>query len=124
MKDKKLEFYVLRYDINGKEVVYYNIFNNINVNRSIKEEVIAYLKNKDDIGYFYNELSGFEALVKRIDDIIKWALHCKAEYEISVGSLFAEDKNEKLEKWDCYMQVQPNIELITKLCLDYFSSDI
>ena len=56
---------------------------------------------------------GFDALVKEIDSIIHWQEWGRREYEISVGDAFTTDCN-KLEKWDCYQQAKPNIEIITR----------
>ena len=123
MKEKKLEFFGLNYDKNEKKVVSYNIFRNVNVKKAREEEVKNYLNQKDDIGYFCDDLSGFDALVEKIDNIIKWQEAHRREYEISVGDAFTEDCS-KLEKWDCYSQATPNKILIAKLCLDYFGSDV
>ena len=100
------EFYVLNYDHNAKKVIPFNIFRNIRVyewtlkltrkraNNKIKDEVFR------------------EAL----RSIIQWQEWSRREYEISVGDAFEEDCS-KLEKWDCYEQAKPNIDLIADMCL-------
>ena len=45
-----------------------------------------------------------------------WQEWSRCEYEISVGDAFEEDVN-KLEKWDCYKQAEPNMEVITDMCI-------
>ena len=84
---------------------------------------------------------GFDALCKRIEIIIMCEEWGRCEYEISVGDIFITEihdvvreieqgklsvdniydelkkisnRNFKLEKWDCYMQAKPNIEMITR----------
>ena len=86
-------------------------------------------------------LYGFDALVKEIGSIIKWQEWGRCEYEIAVGDIFITEikdivrevdrgnltveniydelkkvshRNCSLEKWDCYQQTQPNMEMITR----------
>lgn len=56
---------------------------------------------------------GFGALVEEIDRTIAWQEHGRREYECSVGDAFETDC-EKLEKWDCYGQAKPNMEIIAR----------
>ena len=85
-------------------------------------------------------LYGFEALCKEIESIIRCEEWSRCEYEIAVGSLFTteirdvvrevergnlavenlydelkkqEQRNFKLEKWDCFGQAKPNMKMIT-----------
>lgn len=113
----QFEFYVLNYDHNRKEVINYNIFNNINVQKYTEKAIKKYLRSPKKFSYKpYNKnelIYGFDALVKEIDGIIQWCEWSRREYEISVGDAFETDCN-KLEKWDCYQQAQPNIEMITR----------
>ena len=46
----------------------------------------------------------------------QWSLR---EYEISVGDAF-ETNIDKFEKWDCYKQTEPNMEIITQMCIDRY----
>ena len=118
----QFEYYVLNYDFNKKKVIYYNIFNNINVQEYTEKEVGKYLRSpkkykhivqhkNDFLGREEIVIYGFDALVKEIDSIIKWCEWSKREYEISVGDAFETDIN-KLEKWDTYSQAHPNAEII------------
>lgn len=114
----RFKFYVLNYDCNKKKVINYNIFNNILVQESTEKAIKKYLRSPKNFSYTsYNKdekvIYGFDALVKEIDRIIKWQEWSRREYEISVGDAFATDCS-KLEKWDCYKQSKPNIEMITR----------
>lgn len=111
------EFYVLNYDSSKKKVIPFNIFRNIYVQEYTEKEVKKYLRSPKN--YVYKsfdgkeEIHGFDGLVKEIDGIIKWQGWGRREYEISVGDAFESDCD-KLEKWDCYMQCEKNIETITR----------
>ena len=118
----QFEYYVLNYDFNKKKVIYYNIFNNINVQEYTEKEVGKYLRSpkkykhivqhkNDFLGREEIAVYGFDALVREIDGIIKWCEWSKREYEISVGDAFETDIN-KLKKWDTYSQAHPNAEII------------
>ena len=114
----QFEFYVLNYDINRKKVIMYNIFNNINVQKWTEKAVKKYLRSPKKFTYEpYNKneemLYGFDALVRRIDQIIHNQEWSRREYEISVTDAFETDVN-KLEKIDCYYQAKPNMEMITR----------
>ena len=120
----QFEFYVLNYDTNKKKVINYNIFNNINVQEYTEKEVGKYLRSpkkykhivqhkNDFLGREEIAVYGFDALVKEIDSIIRWQEWSRREFEVSVGDAFETDC-EKLEKWDCYRQAKPNIEMITR----------
>lgn len=83
---------------------------------------------------------GFEALCAEIKSILKNQCWSRREYEISVSDAFVteisdvindidkynsleefkeyltkkDDRNPKLEKWDCFQQCEPNIPMITR----------
>lgn len=100
------EFYVLNYDFNRKKVILYNIFNNVQVyDWSLK---LTRKRARNDIKD--------DEYRKELLDIIQWQEWSRREYEISVGDAFEEDCS-KLEKWDCYEQAKPNIDLIADMCL-------
>lgn len=93
---------------------------------------------------FYNDVEpiyGFDALCKEIEGIIRHEEWSRCEYEIAVGSHFIteiydvlrevergnlavenlydelkkqEQRNFKLEKWDCFGQAKPNITMIAR----------
>lgn len=100
------EFYVLNYDFNRKKVILYNIFNNVQVyDWSLK---LTRKRARNDIKD--------DEYRKELRSIIQWQEWSRREYEISVGDAFERDCT-KLEKWDCYEQAKPNIELIADMCL-------
>lgn len=113
----KFEFYVLNYDFNGKRVENFNIFNNILLNEETEKIVRKYLRSPKNFKYddYFNKqvLFGFEGFCKELERLIMWQEWGRREYEISVGDAF-EDDLEKYEKWDCYMQCKPNIEIIAR----------
>lgn len=95
-------------------------------------------------------LYGFPALCEEIRHIIMWQEWSRREYEISVSDAFVteisdvlkdidkydsidqlkeklieeEKRNPKLEKWDCYMQCKPNIEMITRECIYQYKQQL
>lgn len=113
----QFEYYVLNYNHNKKQIEPYNIFNNIYVQEYTEKEIKKYLRNPKN--YLYKsfdgkeEIYGFDGLVKELDSIIQWQEWSRREYEVSVGDAFETDC-EKLEKWDCYRQAKPNIEMIAR----------
>ena len=107
----KFTFYALRYDINKKEVVPFNIFDNIYVQEYSEKEIKKYKRSPKK--YSYNDLTGFEALCEKIKSIIKWQEWSRVQYELSVGDPFCNDVND-LKKIDCYCQALPNIEIIAR----------
>ena len=113
----KFKFYVLNYDFNGKRVENFNIFNNILLNKETEKIVKKYLRSPKNFKYndYFNKqvLFGFEGFCKELERLIMWQEWGRREYEISVGDAF-EDNLEELEKWDCYMQCKPNIEIIAR----------
>lgn len=97
-----------------------------------KFEYIPFRSNEESV-------YGFDALVKEIDRIIRSEEWSRCEYEIAVGNHFITEvkdivreidngkiekeniydelnkisqHNDKLEKWDCYMQAKPNMKII------------
>lgn len=114
----RFEFYVLNYNTNKRKVEMYNIFNNINVQKWTEKAVKKYVRAPKKFTYEpFNKdeevLYGFDALVREIDRTIAWQEKSRREYEISVSDAFETDIN-KLEKWDCYKQAKPNMEMITR----------
>jgi hypothetical protein len=103
------EFYVLNYDFNAKKVINFNIFQNWSVVESVNEAVEKYSRNEMNI----------DELREEIRKIIAWQEWGRREYEISVGDAF-ETNCDKLEKWDCYAQALPNINLITDMCINRY----
>lgn len=112
----QFEFYVLNYDCNKKEVINFNIFNNIRVQEWTEKAVKKYLRAPKKFKYEpFNKseesLYGFDAFVKELDRTIAWQERGRRQYEVSVADAFESDVD-KLEKWDCYMQAKPNMVMI------------
>lgn len=103
-----MEWYVLNYDWNKKEVYNYNIFTSVKFNRGITE--ILGSNPKD-----------FNEFVEKLDRELKYCFWSKREYEISVGDAFEEDVN-KLTKIDVYSQVAPNVKQLAIYIMEYIAS--
>ena len=103
-------------------------------------------KNYKYESFFKDEkpLYGFEGLCKRFESILKHEEWSRCEYEIAVGSIFItelsdivrsvergeidndnileeikkkDERNNKLEKWDCFQQAKNNIPMIMRECI-------
>ena len=112
------EFYVLNWDYNRKKVVNFNIFCNIRVYENTLKEVKKYVRSPKT--YCYKPFTrdeesvyGFEAFCKELASIICWQEWGRCEYEICVGDHMSDDISQ-YEKWDCYQQARPNIEIIAR----------
>lgn len=103
-----MEWYVLNYDWNKKEVYNYNIFTNVKFNRGITEILAS---NPED----------FNEFVEKLDRELKYCFWSKREYEISVGDAFEEDVN-KLTKIDVYSQVAPNVKQLAIYIMECIAS--
>lgn len=87
---------------------------------------------------------GFDGLCKQFESILRHEEWARCEYEIAVGSIFItelsdivrsvergeidndnileeikkkEERNNKLEKWDCFQQAKNNIPMIMRECI-------
>ena len=103
------EFYVVHYDINKRDIEMWNIFNNWLVGEYVFKDCKKHLRNKKEFT--------FEDLKESIRKTIKWQEWSRVQYEISAGDPFPRDLDE-LKKIDAYYQALPNIELITKMCIE------
>jgi hypothetical protein len=109
----EFEYYVLNYDFHQKKVIPYNIFNNHDINLIAHELVEMYANGEITFAEFVCEF----------DKAVKARLWSRREFEISVGDAFVEDINQ-LEKWDCYAQVHPNIELVVLSIIRVFFEEM
>ena len=105
------EFYVLRQYMNhpcpaGAER--FNIFQNWLVSEEVFKCCKKHLRNKKKFP--------FEELQEEIRKIIHWQEWSRFEYECSVGPAFPDDLKE-LKKIDCYWQAEPNMKVITEMCI-------
>lgn len=118
MNEPKFEFYVLNYDFNHSKVINFNIFDNSRVYTDTLKEVKRYCRSPKNYKYNYYSIrgdkviTGFEGLCEAIKMALRqeWS---RCEYEVMVGSMF----DDKQEKWDCYSQAVPNIEIIARECV-------
>ena len=109
MKQLQFEWYVLNENLNrNREIVPYNIFNNIHVNERTNELCVKYKRDK----------MTFEDFTEELRRIIQWQEWSRCEYEIAVRSMFGDDDN--WEKIDCYAQALPNIKIIAKYVLEEY----
>ena len=97
-----LQYYVLGYDFNKKQVYRANIFNNIYVYSSTVELIEKYLKDRD-----------FEAFHKDLINIVKYEMMSRFQYEISVGEPFPKDL-QSMEKLDFFYQFELNSYQVAK----------
>lgn len=99
MNKDRLKFYVLNYDMNKRQIVHYNIFNNIHVYR---ETLVL-------IDEFDNGKLDFDGFVQELIEVVRWQEAYRREYEIFVGDAF-ETNLDHFEKWNCFGQFEPNAE--------------
>lgn len=98
-----LQWYVLRYDENGKELVMWNIFNNWvfcqYVGRHLAEDLT------------------FEEFIEELDRELHYYFWAKYEHEIYIRCL---DKNSthSTDKIDVYNQLYPNIRVLAHYIID------
>ena len=107
MNKDKLKFYVLNYDANKRQIVHFNIFNNIRVYENTLALIDKFNEGKLD----------FDGFVKELVKVVQWQEAHRREYEISVGDAFETDID-KFEKWDCYKQFKPNAEMFAHYLLE------
>lgn len=150
----QFEYYVLNYNWNKKCVEKFNVFRNIRVQEWTEKAIKKYLRSPKNYSVKNRKndeiLYGFEALCEEIRSTIQWQERGRREYEISVSDAFIEEiydvvndikdfetyeqlkthlegiskRNPKLEKWDCYMQCEPNIEMITRECIYQYKKQL
>lgn len=120
MDKPKFEFYVLNYDFNKQKVIMFNIFDNTDVYDLTLKEVKKYCHSPKKYTYYRfmydgseKHVYGFEGFCENLSSIIRYQEWSRREYEISVGNAFETDID-KYEKWDCYQQADPNIEIIAR----------
>lgn len=105
------EFYVLRQYMNkpsSRGAERFNIFQNWLVSENVFKFCKKHLRNKKKFT--------FEELQEEIRKTIMWQEWGRYEYECSAGPAFA-DSLDKYEKIDCYWQAEPNMKVITEMCI-------
>ena len=117
MDECSFKYYVLNYDWNAKKVINFNIFCNSLLNEWTNREVRKYLRSPSKYCHYRSmdktNVYGFEGFCEELSNLIAWQEWGRREYEISVGDAFENDL-EKFEKWDCYAQCKPNIDMIAR----------
>jgi len=112
MEYPNYEFYVVCQKMNrpvdGDYIERFNIFQNCLVSEETFKACKKHLRNKKKFT--------FEELQEEIKGIIRWQEWSRYEYECSAGPAFPRSLDE-LKKIDCYWQANPNIKLITEMCL-------
>lgn len=109
MEYPNYEFYVINENFNAKKIEMFNIFRNWRVGEEVFKLCKKHLRNKKKYT--------FEELQEDIRKTIQWQEWSRCEYEVLVGSLFMKDYEKELEKIDCYWQAEPNMKLITEMCI-------
>ena len=93
----RLEYRVVNYDTNRREVVSFNVFDNIRVNDGAQALLDRFKRG---------ELS-FDELDERLDRLVAWQEWARCEYEVQVGPwpCGADDERRII---DCYTQYHVN----------------
>lgn len=99
----KLEWYVLRYDDNRKELVMWNIFNHW---------VFCQY-----VGRHLAENLTFEEFVEELDRELHYYFWAKYEHEIFIRTL-DENSPRTTDKIDVYEQLKPNIKILANYIID------
>ena len=107
IKNVKLEWYILRYDSNSKNVIMYNVFGesfpNIVANK-IK-------KGKKDK---YKPVTNYETFKDWIKSDLMYHYWSKSEHEIMISDLF----NSREYKIDGWFQLEPNLDNICNMIIE------
>ena len=102
---EKLEWYVIIYDFNKKELEDFNIFNSTKFSEGIKD----ILEN--------DNYTSFEDFCEKLDKELMYTFWSKAEYEVIISDMF--DTIER--KIDVYRQVKSNIEVLAEYILNNYN---
>lgn len=103
LKNKKLQWYVLRWDFNLSKVINYNIFSDTGIqDRLYRELRLKHLYDK----------SGLKDYLKTEFLYYFWQ---RTECEFLICDMHKTDKFEKIDMW---RQIEPNLDLIIKYVND------
>ena len=97
---------------------------------AIMTEILDQIKNDDPhfpqakhgeydikkLGEVVDNVMMSDELQEEIKRTIRWQEWSRYEYECSAGPAFPKDLNE-LTKIDCYWQAEPNMKVITEMCI-------
>ena len=98
-----MEYYVLNYDFNKKELYYFNIFNNIRFLETVEYALDNYIDKKD--------------FKEKIDTGLKSVFWSRREYELFIGDAF-EENLDMYKKIDAYSQIKPNLDILVDYILN------
>lgn len=101
----KLEYYVINYNFNDKKVERVNIF---------------YKKIIDDVKKMLDNFINYEDFKNKLNSEFKYYFWSKAECEIVVGDL-CNHSEEDLKKIDIYYQIEKNLDIIAKYCIEQYN---
>lgn len=96
-----LEWYVLRYDINKNDLVYFNIFNYGELVKAINKQLSENFDYDDFVDFLKSELL--------------YIFYARSQNKIAVGDTI---EPHNLEKIDVYDQLIPNIEILADYIMD------
>ena len=100
---EKLEWYVINYDFNRKEMEDFNIFRSVRFTEGVEN--------------LLKENLSFDEFVERLEKELMYAFWSKVEYEVMIGDVFGTIER----KVDIYSQVKPNVRLLAKYILDNYN---
>lgn len=133
--------------------IFRNIHVQESVEKEVRKYLRSPKKYKCEL-YHKETLYGFDALCEEIKHIIQWQEWARREYEISVADAFTYEVsdalsdfirykegeisleefeeilakesriNSPLEKWDCFMQCEPNIPMIARECIYQYKQQL
>lgn len=101
VKNVKLEWYVLRWDSNKKQIVDMNIFYD-----DFRDELYKEIKNK--------KINNYNELKERVKRWCMYNYWSRTEYEIGMGPLYpkTEEDIKQYEKIDVWRQLEKNLDII------------
>lgn len=110
VKNKKLEWNVLRHDFNSNRIVTYNVFGD-----SFKEELYKKYRSKK-----ITNLEELKECIKRHCMYYYWS---KCEHEIAMGGLNS-NYPEEFEKIDVWHQLEINLDHIVQYVNSYLEMNL
>lgn len=102
MKKKELKFYAMVYNWNSHKIEHTNV---------IRKDILTPLEK------MIKKKATRTELKCRLESLLKYYYWSRAEYEIMAGDLFCNP--DELEKIDVWFQLEPNIDLILDIILEY-----
>lgn len=101
-----MEWYVLNYDSNSKQIYQFNIFDNWGF--------------KTDVEILVREKLPFDKFCEKLERIVMYHFWSRREYEISAGDLWEKDLN-NYKRIDVAFQVAPNIKALATYIISHMN---